>query len=95
MDNNTQGTIWNTPAQLTLPDSDYAQPPLHLSFAGRIKASRKASDTARPLDPAERAKPKGADWPRPVWTPVPQAATMRCSTGRPYRVTILFPDMPA
>lgn len=72
MDNNTQGTIWNTPAQLTLPDSDYAQPPLHLSFAGRIKASRKVPDAARPLDPAKRTKSKGADWPRPVWTPVPQ-----------------------
>ena len=72
MDNNTQGTIWNTPAQLTLPDSDYAQPPLHLSFAGRIKASRKVPDAARPLDPANRTKSKGADWPRPVWTPVPQ-----------------------
>lgn len=41
MDNKAQGTIWNNPSQFTLPASDYAQPPVNVSFTGRIKISKK------------------------------------------------------
>lgn len=74
--NKTQGTIWHDPAQFTLPDSDYAQPSVHFSFAGRFKASSKEPNHARPIDPSLRAEAVGTDWPRPreliregvIWT---------------------------
>lgn len=72
MDNKAQGTIWNNPSQFTLPASDYAQPPVNVSFTGRIKISEKEPDSARPRDPSVRTKSRGADWPRPVWTPMPE-----------------------
>lgn len=58
--------------EYSLPDSDYAQSPVHLSFARHVKTSVKEPDSAHTLDPSVRTKSRGADWDRPVWTPLPK-----------------------
>lgn len=72
MENRTQGTIWNGPAQFQMPAADYAHQPSHLSFFGHLKITQKEPDSARPVDPGTKHRSRGAEWKRPIWTPVPE-----------------------
>lgn len=72
MKNESQGTIWQNPAQFKIPSSDYVQKPMYMSFFGHMKMTEKEPDARRPVDPSVRHKGVGAEWKNPRWTPLPK-----------------------